>query len=421
MTKKELRAAMRRRNLGMDAAERAEASRRIFGRAGRLEAFGAARTVGVFCSLPDEPDTAETLARWSAVKRIVVPRVEGDVMRFCEYDPQTLRPGAFGIAEPGPEAQTCDPSEIDLVIVPGTAFTAAGRPLRPRPGLLRQIPLPAGRARRESRRVLCPPTGRGAACGAARRGDGLHNNGLNDGCERVCLRLWRGVRTRRGTAVAVLVFGRAGACRAQSRRMFFKALAEAREGSAVSLNAANIGCGGGKFYTGFAPMPPFVPAFVSQKEHYKQTPEMVLEFIGRLGVPEASGAWLNFARIDTPQAAEAFGTADGALFFATPDILSGLVSWAVYDNNADDAVCAPFGSGCSAVVTQAVRENRRGGRSVFLALFDPSVRPWVDASELGFVAPMSRLREMCGTMRASCLFGTHAWNKVRVRINGGNI
>ena len=85
MTKKELRAAMRRRNLGMDAAERAEASRRIFGRAGRLEAFGAARTVGVFCSLPDEPDTAETLARWSAVKRIVVPRVEGDVMRFCEY------------------------------------------------------------------------------------------------------------------------------------------------------------------------------------------------------------------------------------------------------------------------------------------------------------------------------------------------
>ena len=81
---------------------------------------------------------------------------------------------------------------------------------------------------------------------------------------------------------------------------FFKALAEAREGSAVSLNAANICCGGGKFYTGFAPMPPFVPAFVSQKEHYKQTPEMVLEFIGRLGVPEASGAWLNFARIVRP-------------------------------------------------------------------------------------------------------------------------
>ena len=210
------------------------------------------------------------------------------------------------------------------------------------------------------------------------------------------------------------VRGRAGS---KVEGCFFKALAEAGQGLPVSLNAGNIGCGGGKFYTGFTPMPPFVPTFVSQKEHYKQTPEMVLEFIDRLGIPEASGAWLNFARIDTDAGIEAFGRAEGALFFATPDVLSGLVSWASYDNNADDAVRAPFGSGCSAVVTQAVVENRRGGRSVFLGLFDPSVRPWVGESVLSLVVPMSRMREMCGTMRASCLFGTHAWNKVRDRIN----
>lgn len=198
---------------------------------------------------------------------------------------------------------------------------------------------------------------------------------------------------------------------------FFKALGEAREGLPVSLNAANIGCGGGKFYTGFAPMPPFVPTFVSQKEHYKQTPEMVLEFVARLDVRPAPAAWLNFARIDTAAAAEAYDGAEGVLFFASPDVLSGLVSWAVFDNNADDAVRAPFGSGCSAVVAQAAQENRRGGRSVFLALFDPSVRPWVEASALGFVVPMARMKEMCGTMRASALFGTHAWQKVRERIN----
>ena len=77
MTKKELRAAMRRRNLGMDAAERAEASRRIFGRAGRLEAFGAARTVGVFCSLPDEPDTAETFPARRSPPRAPVAAAAG--------------------------------------------------------------------------------------------------------------------------------------------------------------------------------------------------------------------------------------------------------------------------------------------------------------------------------------------------------
>ena len=199
---------------------------------------------------------------------------------------------------------------------------------------------------------------------------------------------------------------------------FFKALAEAREGSAVSLNAANIGCGGGKFYTGFAPMPPFVPAFVPQKEHYKRTPEMVLDFIAALDLRPGPKAWLEFVRVD---AAGTFDGAEGVLFFATPDVLAGLVTWAGFDNDAPDAVAAPFGSGCSTVVSQAVRENRNGGHRCFLGLFHPSVRPWVGADELCFVIPMSRFAGMCGTMRASCLFGTHAWDKVRERINKMNL
>ena len=112
---------------------------------------------------------------------------------------------------------------------------------------------------------------------------------------------------------------------------------------------------------------------------------------------------------------------DLMLFFATPDVLAGLVTWAGFDNDAPDAVAAPFGSGCSTVVSQAVRENRNGGRRCFLGLFDPSVRPWVGADELCFVIPMSRFAGICGTMRASCLFGTHAWDKVRERINKMNL
>lgn len=121
---------------------------------------------------------------------------------------------------------------------------------------------------------------------------------------------------------------------------FFKALAEAREGSAVSLNAANIGCGGGKFYTGFSPMPEFVPQFVSLKERYKRTPEMVLEFIAALDLRPAPKAWLEFVRADV---AETFDGAEGVLFFAAPDALAGLVTWATFDNNAADAVASPFG------------------------------------------------------------------------------
>lgn len=195
---------------------------------------------------------------------------------------------------------------------------------------------------------------------------------------------------------------------------FFKALPAARAGAAVSLNAGNIGCGGGKFYTGFAPIPEYVPTFVSEKEHYKQTPKMVSEYIERLDVRPASARWLNFVRIDRAHCPDNW---EGLLFFATPDQLAGLVSWACYDNNADDAVAALFGSGCSAAITQAVRENRVGGRRTFLGLFDPSVRPWVGACELGFVIPRLRFVEMEATMRESCVFGTHAWSKVRERMD----
>lgn len=125
MTKKELRKEMRALNRALDPAVRAAASVGIVARIERLSVFAESRTVGLFCALPDEPDLSSALERWRAAKRLVVPRVEGDVMRFYEYDSRTMRPGAFGIAEPGPEARLCEPRELDLVIVPGTAFTAA--------------------------------------------------------------------------------------------------------------------------------------------------------------------------------------------------------------------------------------------------------------------------------------------------------
>ena len=52
-------------------------------------------------------------------------------------------------------------------------------------------------------------------------------------------------------------------------------MSKVRGGNTISLNAETIGCGGGKFYTGFTDMPEHVPTFVSLKERYKQTPEMV--------------------------------------------------------------------------------------------------------------------------------------------------
>ncbi len=148
MTKDELRRAMRQRNRSLSDEQKRRAAERIFARVEALPAFEGARCVGCFCALPDEPPTEAVLRRWSVGRRVVVPRVEGDTMQFYDYRPDALTCGAFGIAEPvvgensnasgrfetdgATDASSaaycalCPPEAIDLLVVPGVAFTREG-------------------------------------------------------------------------------------------------------------------------------------------------------------------------------------------------------------------------------------------------------------------------------------------------------
>lgn len=197
-------------------------------------------------------------------------------------------------------------------------------------------------------------------------------------------------------------------------RCMIGAIRKVCEGEPLTLTAQNVLCGGGSLYTAFAPMQERIPAFVSETEHYKQTREQVKAFIDKLDIRPAEKPYLNFVRMDR---LTDFDSVEGILFFATPDRLSGLCSWAFFDNDADDAVCTRFASGCCSIVAFAVQENRRGGRSCFLGMLDPSARPLVPADELSFTIPMSRFREMLQTMEHSALF-QKAYSIVRKRMNG---
>jgi hypothetical protein len=217
-------------------------------------------------------------------------------------------------------------------------------------------------------------------------------------------------------ATLPLLFGYSNQPVADTERIngcFFKGLQAAREGAPVSLSAEVIACGGGKLYTGFTDMPERVPGFVSLKEKYKKTPEMVVDYLQGLGMKRTEKPYLNFIRIDK---AESFDGTEGIQFYATPDMLSGLCGWAFFDNNAPDAVVSQFGSGCSIVVSMTVVENERKGNRCFLGLFDPSVRPWVGKNELSFTIPYSRFVTMMETMKDCFLFDSHAWEKVKARM-----
>lgn len=195
---------------------------------------------------------------------------------------------------------------------------------------------------------------------------------------------------------------------------FFKEFGKLKNGESISLSNERMGCMGGKFYTGFTEMNEKIPNFVSHKEKYKETPEMVLDFIKKLEVPLMSEKFLNISPIDQ---IESFDNILGVIFLASPDMLSGLLSWTFYDNNSDDAVTAKFGPGCSSIFTQTAVENSKNGKRTFLGLFDPSVRRYIDSNILSFAIPMSRFKEMYYTLSKCCLFDVPAWEKIRDRIN----
>jgi hypothetical protein len=197
-------------------------------------------------------------------------------------------------------------------------------------------------------------------------------------------------------------------------------LARARQGQPVCLDKATVGCSGGKRYLGFSQsLRPNFEYFLSygiegemEGERYKKTPEHVLN--GMLNQPpfEAPAPYLMFKRWDT------LGEIDQpeiAIFFATPDVLSGLYTLANYDEYEANAVIAPMGSGCSSIVQNPYRELESAHPRALLGMFDVSARPYVPADVLTLAVPWPKLVSMIENMPESFLI-TGSWDKVRRRM-----
>lgn len=159
MTKSEIRSFVKGLVRGISVEERTRFSEALKEEVVGLECWRSAKEVMLFFSLPDEVDMLPLIrAALAEQKRIYLPRViatkvsrdvdvcevaEGNtlpagntvrceemILEVRELAPGQLAPGRWGIWEPTEEAPLLsDYSRLDLVVVPGVAFSSDGKRL----------------------------------------------------------------------------------------------------------------------------------------------------------------------------------------------------------------------------------------------------------------------------------------------------
>lgn len=90
--------------------------------------YKEAKTIATYLSFPHEFQTAKLIEQAQKDgKTILIPKTypQGK-MDFVLYEPEKLEKNSFGLLEPQGEATILEPSQIDLIHVPGLAFNTSG-------------------------------------------------------------------------------------------------------------------------------------------------------------------------------------------------------------------------------------------------------------------------------------------------------
>ena len=208
--------------------------------------------------------------------------------------------------------------------------------------------------------------------------------------------------------------------RAEKWSCFIGALSQVRRGKSLAFSAESIGCTGGKRYLGFGnKLRPGFEYFLScgnqeiEGERYLRMPAQVEKFLKEAPWKPAPASRIVFRRWDM---LEAMDEPEVVIFFATPDVLSGLFTLAGFDRDDLQGTIAPFGSGCASIIQYPLAEAFHEKPRAVLGMFDVSARPYVKPNELTFAFPMTRFTEIIHYMDETFLT-THAWEKVRDRIS----
>lgn len=126
--KKEIRRQIKAQKAELDAQRKQAMSRQIAEAVERMPEFAGAQTIIAYWALPDEVDLNDAIVRWASSRAVYLPVMVGRSLEFRQFTEVAglNSDNGFGVGEPTGGRLLPTGCHVDLMLVPGIAFTAGG-------------------------------------------------------------------------------------------------------------------------------------------------------------------------------------------------------------------------------------------------------------------------------------------------------
>ncbi len=199
-------------------------------------------------------------------------------------------------------------------------------------------------------------------------------------------------------------------------------LARKKKGTAY-ISTEEYGCPGGSFYCSMMkPNLRFIEHYVTtgfqgtpiHGERYLPSPESMRKFLDTVNPRKAPGKYCLFKPLSLFSGNE---QPEFVIFFARPEVLSGLFTHTTFTTGEVDSVASPFGAGCTNVIAWPLYYQEQGVEKAVLGGFDPSARKYMKTDELTFTVSWTLYQKMLKALPESVFSVDGEWTTVRKKIN----
>lgn len=199
-------------------------------------------------------------------------------------------------------------------------------------------------------------------------------------------------------------------------------LARKKKGAAY-ISEQEYGCPGGIYYTAMQkPNLRFIEHYVTtgfegtpvHGERYLPSPEAMRKFLAEVEPREAPGKYCIFKPLSLFADDE---QPEFVIFFARPEVLSGLFTLTTFTTGEVDCVASPFGAGCTNILGWPLYYQEKGEEKAVLGGFDPSARKYMKTDELTFTVSWDLYQKMLQAVSESIFNVDGEWATVRKKVN----